>query len=83
MWGTIGSIVGSSIMYRRTGGDSGDDPVQTMAQIRTAINFNDLMQQTKTPAEAGKVEEIPQTNIQAFDTFLNQALTEMLRSMRG
>ena len=83
MWGTIGSIVGSSIMNRRTDGDSGDDPVQTMAQIRTAINFNDLMQQTKTPAEAGKVEELPQTNIQAFDTFLNQALTEMLRSMRG
>lgn len=84
MWGTIGSIVGNALLNKGSATQATQfDPIEQMADIRTAINFNDLMMSTEAPQPAGQVGQVTQSNVDAFDSFLNQTLREMIRGLQA
>jgi ascorbate-specific PTS system EIIC-type component UlaA len=84
MWGTIGTIVGNALLNKGSATQATQfDPIQQMASIKSAINFSDLMMVTEKPQEAGQVGQVAQSNVDAFDSFLNQTLSEMIRGLRA
>ena len=84
MWGTIGSIVGKALFNQGSSGQATQfDPIEQMAAVKSAINFSDLMVSTETPQAAGQVGQVSQSNIDAFDTFLNQTLREIIRGLQS
>lgn len=68
MWAEIGTIVGTSLLNKGSASQATQfDPIEQMASIKTAINFNDLMMATEAPQAAGQVGQVAQSNTDALD----------------